>query len=267
MSIDTGSPTTLELHILRSYSALRWTMAGLGFLLPPFLTIGGSFQFWWLEKSLPLQASLSAYYHAGGGCSTSYGVYRNLFVGILCVIAACLAMYSGFSTREDRLLNFAGASLLLVALFPTSWSAADIGEKCTDKFIPFVASSIFGTGLSIHLVAAIAFFIFITAANVTTAFDSIRVIREDSRKKVWHRIFSVFRWLMPFSILASYLLAQTFDSSRTILWVEWGGIYAFSLYWLLKSIEILRTKVDYDMISGQMRFSNNLSNRIERVEL
>jgi hypothetical protein len=259
------SATALERHILKSYSTLRWVMAALGFLLPPFLTICGVMKLWWLDEQLPIQTSLSAYYHAGGGCATSYGVYRNLFVGILCVIAACLVIYSGFSDFEDRLLNLAGISLLLVAVFPTDWGVADLGEQCKD-FVPFTASKILGTSVPIHYAAAIAFFIFIALVNVCTAYDSVRMIKDDKVRNSWFAIYRIARWLMPLALIVSALASRFFDPSRTVLWVEWGGIYAFSFYWALKSFEIMGTKVDYDMVSGQINFATNANRKIVRTD-
>jgi len=246
-------------------------MAGLGLLLPPVLTIGGIYQLWWLKERLPFQPSLSAYYHAGGGCATSYGVYRNVFVGILCVIAACLVIYSGFSALENWLLNCAGLSLLLVALFPTSWTQALVGKECIGSFTPFIASSILGTKLSIHMAAAGSFFLFITIANVLTAFDTIEPLERlqllDKATTRWRRVFNFARWLMPFTLIGSYLTATNLDPSRTLLWMEWGGIYAFSLYWILKSIEILESKVDLTVFSGQIRFRDEKNNRVTRLKL
>lgn len=246
--------TDLGKHVLKSYSALRWAMATLGFSLPPFLVVSGIMRFWWLPEPLPTQTSLSAYYHAGGGCLTSYGVYRNLFIGFLCVIAACLIIYSGFSRLEDWLLNAAGVSLLLVALFPTSWSTADLGsmlaKKCGNDFVPFDASTLLGTNVPIHYASAILFFLFIALANISTAYDSVKRIQNSKSKHFWVKIYGAVRWIMPIGLLISALAAMLLDRSRLVLAVEWGGIYAFSFYWAVKSVEILKTGVDYQWISG-----------------
>ncbi|MEO1182640.1 MAG: hypothetical protein AAFX51_17760, partial [Cyanobacteria bacterium J06636_28] len=71
-------------------------------------------------------------------------------------------------------------------------------------------------------------------------------------------IFSVARFLMPISIGLVLLLWLATGTSiigdRLILWIEWAGIWAFSLYWLLKSIEILSSKVDVDMVNGRIEW-------------
>jgi hypothetical protein len=259
-----GNASRLEIHILKSYSTLRWAMALLGLILPPLLVFGGIAQLWWLEHPLPAQTSLSAYYHAGADCLTSSGVYRNLFVGVLCAIGACLVIYSGFSKMEDWLLNIAGALLVLVALFPTSWSAWDLVQVCPD-FKPFVASKLFGLPIAIHYAVAILFFVAITAVNVLTAFDSVRFISTPQRKALWMWVFRFARFLMPASLLIGWLLSMKFDPERWILWIEWSGVWAFSCYWLLKSIEICDSGVDLEMIAGNIDFAANQSRQLERV--
>ena len=144
---------------------------------------------------------------------TSYGVYRNLFVAILCVIAVCLIIYSGFSKLEDTLLNFSGMALILVAMFPTGWSQSDLPYNCGKSFIPFIPSTLLGTGWPIHYISAIIFFVLITLVNVLTAGDSIRLIQDEDCKRKWHLVFLVARWLMPISLLLSAILAAILHPS------------------------------------------------------
>ncbi len=102
-------PPSLSKHILRSYSVLRWTMGVFGLILPPLLVLGGLSSLWWLSAPLEVQNSLSAYYHAGSadlGCTALEGVYRDLFVGLLAAISACLIIYSGFGRMSSKLLDF-----------------------------------------------------------------------------------------------------------------------------------------------------------------
>jgi hypothetical protein len=95
-----SSPDKLDDHILRSYSVLRWFMVGFGFVLPVLLVVGG-INGWWLKEPLPVQDSLSDYYHAGNPCMPFQGVYRDLFVGLLAAIGFCLIIYTGFGKLEN----------------------------------------------------------------------------------------------------------------------------------------------------------------------
>lgn len=256
----TDSPDHLDTHILRSYSVLRWCMSGLGFALPLLLVIGGLKSWWWISAPLAVQNSLSAYYHAGSPCTALEGVYRDLFVGILTAIAACCVIYSGFGKLENWLLNFAGVCLAGVAFFPTDWPEPQVIDTCkaTPGFVDFAPSQFLGLSLPLHFVAAIAFFIAIMLVNIYTAMDTVNIIKDEKKKAFWTAVFKVARFLMPMSIglvlLLRLITGTSIIGDRLILWVEWAGIWAFALYWLLKSIEILSSKVDIDMVNGRIEW-------------
>ena len=256
----TDPPPRLDTHILRSYSVLRWFMSGFGFVLPLLLVVGGLNGLWWIPAPLEIQNSLSAYYHAGSTCTAFDGVYRDLFVGLLTAISFCLIIYTGFGKLENWLLNIAGVCLAGVAFFPTDWPEPHVLSVCqgTAGFEAFTSSKLLGLPVSIHFASAIAFFLAITLVNVFTAMDTIKIIEDERKKNFWRKIFKYARFLMPIS-LGLVLLVRLFTGTiiigdRMTLWLEWAGIWAFSLYWLLKSIEILSTKVDVDVINGNVQW-------------
>ena len=258
----TDSPDHLDTHILRSYSVLRWCMSILGFILPLLLVFGGLNSWWWLAEPLPVQNSLSAYYHAGSICTSLDGVYRDLFVGCLAMIGICSVIYSGFGKLENWLLNIAGICLIGVAFFPMGWPEPQVLASCQaiPGFQVFEASKMLGLPLAIHFIAAIIFFIAIMVVNIYTAMDTVKLIEDDDKRALWTIIFSVARFLMPISIGLVLLLWLATGTSiigdRLILWIEWAGIWAFSLYWLLKSIEILSSKVDIDIATGKVAWTD-----------
>lgn len=273
----TDSPEHLDVHILRSYSVLRWCMSGFGFILPLLLVISGLNSWWWISEPLAIQNSLSAYYHAGSNCTALEGVYRDLFVGILAAIAACCIIYSGFGKLENWLLNIAGVCLAGVAFFPTDWPEPQVLAACQAKpgFVDFEPSELLGLPILIHFVAAIAFFIAIMVVNIYTAMNTVKLIEDEGKKAFWTAIFSVARFLMPISIGLVLLLRLVTGTSiigdRLILWIEWAGIWAFSLYWLLKSIEILSSKVDIDIVNGRVEWETlsedgKVSRQLQRCE-
>ena len=246
-----GLPERFDKHILHTYFMLRWTMVVLGFALPPFLVIDGLNSWWWLSMPLPVQNSLSAYYHAGFAgleCTAlaGAGVYRDLFVGFLSAISICLIVYSGYSCLENWLLNFAGVFLFGVAFFPTGWLHPQLPETC-ENIQPFEASKLFNLPIPIHTASAVLFFLFITAVTFLTAMNTVKKIEDDRKKELWKNVFTVARWLMPIAIGLVLLIKLFFGNligERLVLWIEWAGIWAFSLYWMLKSIEILTTNVE-----------------------
>jgi hypothetical protein len=250
----------LDTHILRSYSTLRWCMGIFSFMLPLLLVVGGMNHLWWISTPLAIQNSLSAYYHAGYACMASDGVYRNLFVGILAAISFCLIIYTGFGKLENWLLNIAGICLAGVAFFPMDWPEQQTLAACQPipGFTGFTSSKLLGLPVSIHGASAFTFFLAITLVNVCTAMDTVEIIQDVQKQKFWCMVFSVARFLMPLSLLLVLLLSMATGTSiigdRLILWIEWVGIWAFSFYWLLKSIEILSTKADLDMINGNVRW-------------
>lgn len=255
------SPDNLDEHILRSYSVLRWFIVGFGFALPLLLVVGSVNRWWWLDKALPVQDSLSAYYHAGSPCIPHQGVYRDLFVGLLAAISFCLIIYTGFGKLENWLLNIAGVCLAGVAFFPTDWPNPGLLESCRNSlgFQQHTASRLLGLPVSIHVVSAIAFFVSISVVNVCTAMNSVDIITDPGKREFWRRIFRVARFVMPL-FLGAVLLFKLSDK-RLVLWLEWAGVWAFSFYWLLKSIEILSTKLDIEFINGQYEWIDNKRRR------
>ncbi|MEM1367638.1 MAG: hypothetical protein AAGG02_06365 [Cyanobacteria bacterium P01_H01_bin.15] len=247
-------PEDLYEHIFGTYSSLRLAMGILGIILPPLIVIGGAFGLWWLSSPLGVQNSLSAYYHAKleiPDCSSFGGVYRDLFVGLLAAISICLVTYKGYNNFENWLLNLAGISLAGVAFFPTSWPEPALLNTCRTipGFEPFEASKLLGLPISIHTAAAVVFFIAITIVNVFTAMITVDRMPEDTsqqkkKKAFWQQVFQFAKWLMPIAI-GLVLLIKLFTGTliiggQLVLWVEWAGIWAFAIYWLLKSVEILQ---------------------------
>lgn len=75
--------------------------------LPSLLLVGSLLAFFWLGI---VETSISAYY---------LGPIRDLFVGVMLAIAACLVVYRGASVLEDFSLDVAGFFAIFVALVPT----------------------------------------------------------------------------------------------------------------------------------------------------
>jgi hypothetical protein len=253
-------PPKLDQHILRSYSMLRWCMGVFALMLPLLLVVGGINSLWWIPAPLEIQNSLSAYYHAGSTCTSLGGVYRDLFVGILVALSLCLFIYKGFGKLEDFLLNIAAISLVCVAFFPMDWPEPQKLPECrgTPDFAAFTSSKLLGLPISIHFASASIFFIMLILVNIFTAMNTVDSITDAKKKRFWIKIYRYSRWLMPISLGLVWLLCIITRTERLVLWLEWAGIWAFSIYWLLKSIEILSTKIDEEMIvSGKVKWVDN----------
>jgi len=239
-------------------------MGVFGLILPLLLVVGGINSLWWLQTPLEIQNSLSAYYHAGSMCQHSAGVYRDLFVGILTAISVCLMLYTGFGQLENWLLNIAGISLAFVAFFPMDWPEPQYLSKCqtTQGFVAFTSSKLplLGQPISIHFASAFIFFLALILVNYFTAMDTVELIEDDRKKKFWTNIFNATKWLMLISLGLVLLLwcvtsitGTSIIGDRLVLCLEWAGIWAFSIYWLLKSFEICQTQVDKKMINRKVK--------------
>ncbi|MEL6232633.1 MAG: hypothetical protein AAFR24_22235, partial [Cyanobacteria bacterium J06627_3] len=167
--------------------------------MPLLLVFGGLNSWWWLAEPLPVQNSLSAYYHAGSSCTSLDGVYRDLFVGCLAMIGVCSVIYSGFGKLENWLLNIAGICLIGVAFFPMGWPEPQVLTSCQaiSGFQEFEASKMLGLPLAIHFIAANNFFIAIMVVNIYTAMNTDKLIEDEGKRALWTAIFSLARFLMP----------------------------------------------------------------------
>lgn len=226
-------------HMVGSYHALRIGVAVLGALLPPVLLFGGL-----ARAGLPLQGSMSAYYHAGDG------VMRDVFVGLLFAVGAMLFFYRGYTAKENRALDLAGFLVWGVALVPMEWGC---GEECAR--------------LSLHGALAIGFFLCLAYVCVFRAGDTVRLIeeqhgrqrddavrREAEKRAARYRVrYRVLGGLLVVSPLAAAAFAAFLDSDprRFLVFVaEAFGVYAFSLYWIVKSLEVRETHADRLAVEG-----------------
>jgi hypothetical protein len=97
----------LRVEITRiTYEYVRWLLI----CLPTLLFVVTTLTAWHLGE---LERSISAYYG---------GPVRDIFVGALFAIAACLVAYQGVGLLEDYALNGAGFYALFVALVPTGFA-------------------------------------------------------------------------------------------------------------------------------------------------
>src|SRR5258705_1028077 len=159
-------PKSLQEHILGTYFDLRRGIALFGFALPVLLAGVG-----WI-LGIPIQGSISAYYHATAiavSCRVTAtalpaGTLRNEFVGILIAVGAFLFLYRGFSRSENIALNLAGIFSVVVALVPTTWPTCG-----PDR-------------ITVHGTAAVFFFLSIAYVCLFRARDTLSLIEDPNRR-------------------------------------------------------------------------------------
>jgi hypothetical protein len=205
------TPEGLRNHMMSTYKHLRKGMAAIALALPPILWGIGYFWF-----SLPLQGSMSAYYHSS---------MRDVFVGALWAVGVFLFLYKGYSKWENFLLNIAGGSAIGVALFPMEWGC---GAEC--KLI------------TLHGTLAAIFFASIALVCIFRATDTLCLIEDvDVRQRYLYR-YRTFGVLMIMLPVIVYILVMNLPfpeaQNPAIFFFEAFGIWVFGIYWWVKSREI-----------------------------
>jgi hypothetical protein len=217
----------LENHIYSTYFTLRLGMAVIAILFPFILWAGG-----YIYAGLPLQDSMSAYYHA----NTDGRSMRDWFVGILFAIGAFLYLYKGYSHTENIALNCAGVFAWLIALFPMEWNC---GANCKS--------------FSIHGFSAVLFFLCIAFVCIRCASDTLNLITDDRIN-----CFKCFYWFLGGVMIASpiiaFILTVLVQQYRALtFFIEAVGIFAFATYWLTKSYEISITNSEKHALKGDLK--------------
>ncbi len=194
-----------------TYFWLRVGIALIGALLPIVVVIWGLFcAIAWRDMS-----SISAFYwllSPDGGNPPA----RDWFVGSLCAVALCLILYYGYDRWENWLLNFAGFFLALVAFNPTPWPPQ---ESFT---------------FSLHYVAAVTFF-FLVAVSIWKCADITLVVVPARVRPRWRSVYRVF----SVALIAAPLFALAIGGHHQTILVEAFGIWVFSAYWIVKTVEIM----------------------------
>lgn len=221
-------------HIADTYKAFRYGVAIIAFAFPLVLSVGG-----YLHASLPLQGSMSAYYHAGDALHPGQGVMRNEFVGILFAVGAILFLYRGISRLEDNVLNLAGIFALGIALFPMTWPDDSVSKS--EFFF-------------LHGACAVSFFVCLAIVCIFCASDTLSLIKDETKRKRYRQSYLIFGVLMlVLPLIAASLKFFAPLREWTIFFVEVAGIYVFSAYWLIKSHEISQTDLDKRAALGKLR--------------
>ncbi len=220
-------PDELQQHVFATYRSLRVGIAVIAIIFPLLLWFGGSY------LDIPLQKSMSDYYHAVSGGHSM----RDWFVGILFAVGAFLYLYRGFSWQEDWALNLAGLFAVGIAIFPVPWSCGTACELA-----------------SVHSACAISFFACIAYVSLFRASDTLHLLNDERRERQFKRIYRITGALLLVSPLTAVLMTLVFmQYTSYVFFAELAGIWAFGAYWLVKSHELSVTNAEHLALSGQYR--------------
>jgi len=138
-----------------------------------------------------------------------------------------LFIYKGYTSREDWALNVAAVLVILVALFPMGWNC---GSACPRW--------------SVHYLSAIGFFL---CLSYVAFFEARRTLGELGDQWL-QNLFDLLYWVtsacflvLPFVALGVHWRTQ---SSTLTFWLEASLIYAFALFWFIKSVELLKSEAE-----------------------
>jgi cytochrome b561 len=219
----------LQEHIFSTYLTLRYGIVAIAALLPLVVYAVGAFH------DVPLQNSISAYYWAPDGANAPS---RDWLVGSLFAIAAFLYLYKGFSTAENIALNLAAILAVGVAVFPMEW---DCGAAC-GKF-------------SVHGLFAVAMFACLVYVVWFRAGDTLPLVPENAtpsraRLRQVYVILGVVMLASPVTAIVLNTLIGT--RANYVFFIEAAGIWAFALYWWVKSSELKRSAATVKALHGEV---------------
>jgi hypothetical protein len=236
----------LRKHILSTYLTLRYGIVAIGALLPVVVYLVGAF------NHVPLQKSISAYYWASEYDNDSMDSHsdtgvidkarliahsRDWFVGGLFAVAAFLYLYKGFSSAENVALNLAGALAVGVAVFPMEWKC---GAACADKF-------------SVHGFCAVTMFVCLVYVVWFRAADTLLLVPEKNRAR-YRRIYAIVGLVMLASPVTAFVLNSLLGKRHSyVFFIEAAGIWAFALYWGVKSSELKQSAATVKALGGHVK--------------
>lgn len=209
----------LNAHMVQTSFGLRWALCCIAFGLPlTLLVLGRIFHGVWIEKSI------SSYYYSRN-LAGAFGL-RDIFVGGLVAAAVCLFAYRGYRTAETLVLKLAGVFALLVAMLPST--------------VPGAAGTVISQW---HTLSAIAFF----ACLVYTAWrycDDTLDLWDEANRRYYDNLYWWTGWgivgAVVLSGLVSAFIMRATALDTKIFMLETFAMWAFGLYWTLKTKELKR---------------------------
>lgn len=227
----------LRSHMFATYTSLRVGMAILAFTFPILLYLAGIFE------KLPLQGSMSAYYWATLSETPPSKVW---FIGGLFAIGSFLYLYKGFTAGENIALNFAAIFAFGVAYFPMEWNC----DSTTPRLPPLDVTHCVD-GLNPHgpcagaMFACLAYVTFLRSRDTLPALENASLQRT-YRNRYWFA--SAVMIAAPFTAGILHIFFEKFNAYTYFL--ELIGIWAFALYWAIKSFEMRHSQAEKRALQG-----------------
>lgn len=198
---------------VKAYLYLSFGMGIIAFLLPILLVAAGGYDGHY---------SISYFYHVSDAC-------QNILVGSLCATGVFLFLFHGLSDVENWILNLAGAASISVAMNPMGTEQCGAGHDAP----------------SVHAASAILFFLCLAVVAVVFSKRRVEHIQDPAKRRAFKMAYNAAGFAMiamPAAVAATHFLrkaeaAAAPDCTHWIFWIECFGIWAFSFYWFVKTLE------------------------------
>ncbi len=224
------TPKQLQEHIFSTYSHIRVGMIAIASLSPFLLLFGGLFH------GINWQDSMSAYYYATVGAAPP--AMRVWLIGLLYALGVFLFLYKGFSKLEDWCLNVAGIFAVGVARFPMPWPADS------------------GSGFSMHYFCAVSMFICIGIVTWFCTGQTLGLVKDTNLRMWFKRGYRAAGSAMIVLPLLIWLYKEFFPNlakgSHLTFCLEVVCIWAFALYWFIKSWELRGSMAELEALNGKL---------------
>ena len=221
----------LQEHMLWTYYGLRVGLAAIGIALPILVVVAGG-----VLHDAGLERSISAYYHTPP--KLFWFTTRDIFVGGLLAVAACLYLYKGYSNKENVALNLAGMFAALVALLPTAAGGQPSGLIS-----------------KLHATSAVLFFLCIAYVSLARSRDTLPLL-PPARRRRYDRLYKSTGWAMILSPAAAVVLSLPFLASTQVntvkFWVEALAVWAFAAYWIVKTGEMRESTAERRALDAEL---------------
>jgi len=214
--------TQHDSRLIISYLTLRKLIGLLGFTFPFVLILGGFF------TKQDIQSSISYYYHTP---------MRDIFVAVLCIVAAFLLAYKGYEKKDEIAGNIAGLSAIGVAMIPTT---IDTNATSTQELLG-----------NIHLLFAFCYFATIAYFCLflfTKSNQADLGYRKRQRNVIYRSCgYIIIACLVLIGIYALVLpenIKALLVPYKPLFWLESIAIIAFGFSWLCKGEAIFKDEVE-----------------------
>ena len=227
-------PSQSTRTLVVSYLGVRRGIGAVGLALPVLLGPVG-----WLAVGVPLQDSMSSYYHTP---------MRDVFVGGLCAIGIFLFCYRGYDRVEDWTANFGAASALGLAFCPMDAASDPLHQRSVVGYLHSASGGVFFLTLAFY-----SLYHFPRADD-----DRGEAAPHEAHRRLVYRASGIVI-LLSMLAMGAYLFLLSPDLKRRcnryhfLFWGEWVAVWAFAAAWLTKGRAILADiALDLMALPGQL---------------